>query len=406
MRGVTHQGRILLLEGIDPGAKTNLEAAGWRVDLYPQALGEADLVAEIGDVVALGLRSKTHVTPRVLEAAKELRTIGAFCIGTNQIALEAAHRHGVPVFNAPFSNTRSVAELVMAEIVFLARKLGDRSREMHQGIWKKTAQGCHEVRGKTLGIIGYGHIGRQVGVLAEAFGMNVQFHDIASQLPMGNNTPAAGGLDEVLGTSDFVTLHVPATPQTKNMIGAAEIAKMAPGSHLLNLSRGNVVIIEALADALRSGHLAGAAIDVYPHEPKTNDEPFESPLQNLPNVILSPHIGGSTLEAQVSIGSEVSAKLAQFLGRGTTATSVNFPEADLPVRAGAVRIQHLHRNVPGVLGDVHRIAAAHGRNVLGQVLVTDTEVGYLLMDIGGEGGEDVVHDIAKLDTTIRARLLY
>ncbi len=403
---MTSKGRILLLEGIDPGAKTDLEAFGWSVDLFDYALGESDLAARIGDYAAIGIRSKTHITPRVLEAASELRAIGAFCIGTNQIALSDAHRLGIPAFNAPFSNTRSVAELVMAEVVFLARKMGDRSREMHQGIWKKTAKGCHEVRGKVLGIIGYGHIGRQVGVLAEAFGMNVYFHDIASQLPMGNNTPAVGGLAELLEKSDFVTLHVPATPQTKNMIGAAELALMKKGSHLLNLSRGNVVVIEALAEAIRSGHLAGAAIDVYPKEPKTNDEPFESELQGLPNVILSPHIGGSTLEAQVSIGHEVSSKLHQFLDRGSTAGAVNFPEADLPVRPGAARIQHVHKNVPGVLGDVHRIAASHGANVLGQVLVTDTEMGYLLMDIAGGAPEAVVADVEKLATTLRTRRLY
>lgn len=397
------KGRILLLEGIHPGAKKNLEAAGWHVDLVGHALGEEDLVKEIADCTAVGVRSKTHVTPRVLEAATELRAVGAFCIGTNQIALDAAHERGIPAFNAPFSNTRSVAELVMAEIVFLARQLGDRNREMHEGVWKKTARGCHEVRGKTLGIVGYGHIGRQVGVLGEAFGLHVMFHDILSQLPMGNNHPAAG-LDEVLSQSDFVTLHVPATPQTKNMIGAAEIAKMKPGSYLMNLSRGNVVVIDALAEALQSGHIAGAAVDVYPLEPRTNDEPFASPLMGLPNVILSPHVGGSTVEAQVSIGHEVSTKLAKFLGEGTTVGAVNLPPADLAPSSEATRIQHIHRNVPGVLGDVHRICAAQGANVMGQVLVTDESLGYLLMDID-TAGDEVAAEIAALDTTIRARRL-
>ena len=397
-------GRILLLEGIDPLAKKNLEAAGWHVDLHGHSLREDELVKEIQNCAAIGIRSKTHITPRVLEAAEQLRVIGAFCIGTNQISLDEAHRHGVPVFNAPFSNTRSVAELVMAEIVFLARKLGDRSRWMHEGVWKKSSKGCHEVRGKTIGIIGYGHIGRQVGVLAEAFGMNVIFHDIVSQLPMGNNT-SAGGLDAVLAESDFVTLHVPATKQTKEMIGAAELAKMKPGSYLLNLSRGNVVVIEDLAEALESGHLAGAAIDVYPAEPKTNDEPFASALQNKPNVILSPHVGGSTEEAQVSIATEVSGKLVDYFGRGSTMGAVNFPEADLPRHEGTTRIQHLHSNVPGVLGGVHGIAAKHGANVVGQVLVTDEAIGYLLMDLD-RAGEAVMEDIARLDTTIRARVLY
>ncbi len=405
MTDADHKGRILLLEGIDPGAKANLEGAGWTVDLLGHTLREDELVSEIADCTAIGIRSKTQITPRVLEAAKELRAIGAFCIGTNQISLDGAHEAGVPVFNAPFSNTRSVAELVMAEVVFLARKFGDRSREMHAGIWKKSARGCHEVRGKTIGIVGYGHIGRQVGVLAEAFGMKVIFHDIVSQLPMGNNLPAKG-LDELLGMADFVTLHVPATPQTKEMIGAAQIARMRPGSHLMNLSRGNVVVIDALADALRSGHLAGAAIDVYPAEPKTNDEPFEIQLQGLPNVILSPHMGGSTMEAQISIGQEVSNALLRYLGRGISSSAVNFPHADLPMMEDTARIQHVHRNVPGVLGDVHRIAAARGANVLSQVLVTDETIGYLLMDVRRVSGADMVADIAALETTIRAQLLY
>lgn len=399
------KGRIVLFESIHPGARENLAAAGYDVELLSKALTEDELVKMIPDCVAIGIRSKTQVTPRVLEAAASLRAVGNFCIGTNQVALDVAHERGVPVFNAPFSNTRSVAELIMAEIVFLARKLGDRNREMHRGVWKKSATGCHEVRGKRLGIIGYGHIGRQVGVLAEAFGMSVRFHDILSQLPMGNNAPAAG-LDELLQQSDFVTLHVPATPQTANMIGAAEIAKMKPGSYLLNLSRGNVVVIEALAEALRSGHLAGAAADVYPKEPKTNDEPFESELMDLPNVILSPHIGGSTQEAQVAIGQEVSDKLIRYLDGGSTLGAVNFAQADLPRVEGVNRIQHLHRNVPGVLGDVHRVVASHGANVIGQVLVTDEALGYLLMDVAAGEGEAITADIAALETTLRTRLLY
>ena len=397
--------RILLLEGIDLGAKTNLEAKGYDVELLGHTLREDELVEAIADCTAIGIRSKTHITPRVLEAAKELRVIGAFCIGTNQISLEAAHEAGVPVFNAPFSNTRSVAELVMAETVFLARKFGDRNREMHAGVWKKSSNGCHEVRGKTIGIVGYGHIGRQVGVLAEAFGMRVIFYDIVSQLPMGNNQPS-DSLDELLGQADFVTLHVPATPQTKEMIGAREIALMKDDGYLLNLSRGNVVIIDALADALKSGHLAGAAIDVYPAEPKTNDEPFSISLQGVPNVILSPHMGGSTMEAQVSIAREVSTSVARYLSDGLTTGSVNFPHADLPVMPDTARIQHIHRNVPGVLGDVHQIVSARGANVLGQVLVTDESIGYLLMDVRRVSGADLVADINGLDTTIAARLLY
>ncbi|MFK7992169.1 MAG: phosphoglycerate dehydrogenase [Sandaracinaceae bacterium] len=396
-------GRILLLEGIHPGAKENLEAAGYDVELQSGALTEDELVQAISGVTAVGVRSKTHITARVLEAADALRAVGCFCIGTNQVALDEARRAGVPVFNAPFSNTRSVAELVIAEVVFLARRMGDRNREMHTGGWKKSASGCHEVRGKTLGIIGYGHIGRQVGVLAEAFGMHVIFHDIAAQLPMGNNQ-RTDGLSTLLTDSDFVTLHVPATAETKEMIGEAEIQQMKPGACLLNLSRGNVVVIEALRNALDSGHLAGAAVDVYPREPKTNDEPFESPLMGAPNVILSPHIGGSTVEAQVAIGPEVSNALIAFLDHGRTVGAVNFPQADLPIRDGAIRIQHIHRNVPGVLGDVNRIVAGSGANVVGQVLSTDDEVGYVLIDVDGDA-DSVVADIAALSTTVRARLL-
>jgi D-3-phosphoglycerate dehydrogenase / 2-oxoglutarate reductase len=399
------KGRILLLENIHPGAKDNLEAAGYDVDLLASAPNESDLAKLVRGVVGIGLRSKTQLTAKVLEAADALQVIGAFCIGTNQIATDDAHRRGVPVFNAPFSNTRSVAELVLAEIVMLARQLGDRSREVHEGRWSKSAAGCHEVRGKTIGIIGYGHIGRQVGVLAEAFGMNVVFYDVASRLPMGNNKPA-GGLEALLEASDFVTLHVPATPQTRNMMGKEQLARMKRGSHLLNLSRGNVVVIEDLAEALASGHVAGAAIDVFPYEPHSNDERFESPLQKLSNVILTPHIGGSTVEAQVAIGQEVSVSLAKYLSWGTTTNAVNFPQADLPVLTGAHRIRHVHRNVPGVLGDVNKIVASHGANVLSQVLVTDPAIGYLMMDVEQDLGAPIVRGIAGLETTVRVDLLY
>ena len=399
------EGRILLLENIHPGARENLTAAGFDVELLPGSLPEAELIEAVKDVVAIGLRSKTQITPKVLEAAENLIAIGAFCIGTNQIALDDAHRRGVPVFNAPFSNTRSVAEMVMAEIVFLARQLGDRNREVHQGLWKKSAVGCHEVRGKTLGIVGYGHIGRQVGVLGEAFGLNVVFYDIVSQLPMGNNKPAAS-LEELLEVSDFVTLHVPATAQTRDMIGKGELARMKEGAYLINLSRGNVVVIEDLVDALQRAHLAGAAIDVYPQEPRSNAERFTTPLQEVPNVILSPHIGGSTVEAQVSIGQEVSTALTKYLKWGTTVGSVNFPSADLAVRDNVHRIRHVHRNVPGVLGDVNRIVAGLGANVLGQVLVTDPQVGYLLMDVEQDAGEAICQGIRELETTLRVDLLY
>lgn len=399
------EGRILLLENIHPGARDALAAAGYEVELLAGSLGEEDLARSLRDVVAVGIRSKTQLTPKVLEAAEHLIAIGAFCIGTNQIALDEARRRGIPVFNAPFSNTRSVAELVIAEVVMLARQIGDRNREVHQGIWTKSASGCREVRGKTLGIVGYGHIGRQVGVLAEVFGLNVIFYDIVSRLPMGNNRPSSS-LEELLEASDFVTLHVPATSQTREMMGKEQIARMKPGAYLLNLSRGNVVVVDALADALREGHLAGAAIDVYPQEPKSNDERFESVLQELPNVVLTPHIGGSTVEAQVAIGQEVSTALLRYLSWGTTTSAVNFPQADLPVIERAHRIRHVHRNVPGVLGDVNHIVAAEGANVLGQVLVTDPQIGYLLMDVESGAGEAICDGIGQLDTTVRVDLLY
>lgn len=398
------RGSILLLENIHHNAMTVLEEAGFEVDLLSKSLAEDELIKALRDCVAVGVRSKTYITERVLRECPKLRAIGAFCIGTNQIDLHFANGIGVPAFNAPFSNTRSVAELIIAEIVFLARKMGDRNNKSHSGYWYKSSSGCHEVRGKHLGIIGYGHIGRQVGVLAEAFGMKVRFYDIASRLPMGNNV-AADGLDDVLENSDFVTLHVPATPETEWMIGAKEIAKMKRGSYLLNLSRGNVVVLEALRDALNDGHLAGAAVDVYPAEPKTNDEPFENPLMGCPNTLLSPHIGGSTEEAQVSIADEVSSALIRFFDHGITAGAVNFPQADLQPRSGADRIMHAHKNIPGVLGDVHHLAKAAGANVLAQMLVTDEQIGYLLMDVEAGKGGALVDGMRDLETTVRVELL-
>jgi D-3-phosphoglycerate dehydrogenase len=412
---MTQPGRILLLESIHPDAKANLESAGLEVELLKKALPEDELARAVRGCVGLGIRSKTQVTKKVLEAADDLRVIGAFCIGTNQIALREANLRGVPVFNAPFSNTRSVAEMMICEIVMLARRFGDRNSEMHRGVWTKSAEGSREIRGKTLGIVGYGHIGRQVGVLAESFGMNVLFHDVAARLPMGNNR-SAHSLDELLGQSDFVALHVPETPQTRDMIGVEQLARMKPGSYLINASRGTVVVIAALADAIRRGHLAGAAIDVFPIEPEGNDAKFVNELQGLPNVILTPHIGGSTAEAQVAIGHEVSHALIRFLQQGTTSAAVNFPHADLPRRevapgeGGVHRFTHVHRNVPGVLRDVNRIVSEASANVLGQVLATDADIGYLVMDVAEDQGRRVGYELCQrmqsLETTIHARLLY
>ena len=309
--------KVLLLENIHESAFDMFSSDGFHVERLTTALSEADLVKRIADVHVLGIRSKTQVSAAALAEARRLLALGCFCIGTNQVDLVTANARGVPVFNAPFSNTRSVAEMAIAEIIFLARQLGDRSREMHEGKWRKVATRSFEVRGKTVGIVGYGHIGRQVGVLAETLGMRVIFYDRATKLPMGNNRTCTS-LGELLREADFVTLHVPATRETHEMIGPAELAQMKPGAYLLNASRGTVVQIPALADALRSGHIGGAAIDVFPEEPESNGDGFVTPLQNLPNVILTPHIGGSTGEAQASIGREVATSLIKFVNTGTT----------------------------------------------------------------------------------------
>jgi len=353
----------------------------------------------------LGIRSKTHVTAEVLANAKRLLTLGCFCIGTNQVDLDAANRRGIPVFNAPFSNTRSVAELVISEVVALARQLGDRSREVHEGNWKKTADGSHEIRGKTLGIVGYGHIGSQVGVLAEAMGMRVVFFDVMTKLPMGNNK-SLPTLEELLKVSDFVTLHVPATPQTKMMISAPQLAVMKRGAHLINNSRGSVVDIDALAAAIKEGRVGGAAVDVFPEEPEGNGTGFQSALRGLPNVILTPHIGGSTEEAQESIGYEVATSLTKFTNTGTTTGTVNFPAVELPLLPGMHRILNVHKNVPGVLRDVNKIIADLNANIVGQVLATDSNIGYLVMDVAKDVSIEVRDGISKLDTNIKTRILF
>ena len=397
--------KVLLLENVHATATEAFRQEGFQVEALSSALKEDELKKKIQDVHILGIRSKTQVSDAALAEGKRLLTLGCFCIGTNQVDLASANRHGVPVFNAPFSNTRSVAELVIAEIVVLSRQLGDRSREVHEGKWRKVASGCNEVRGKTLGIVGYGHIGPQVGVLAEAMGMRVAFFDVATKMPMGNNT-ARRTLDAVLEESDFVTLHVPETPQTKNLIGKAELARMRAGSYLINLSRGTVVDIDALADALKSKHLAGAAVDVFPEEPEGNGDGFMSPLQGLANVILTPHIGGSTSEAQASIGREVATSLIKFINGGATTGAVNFPQLELSQDADAHRILNVHRNVPGVLRDINRIVGEAGANIRAQMLATDAAIGYLVMDLESDVSEIVRRDVAALSTNIRTRILY
>ncbi len=397
--------KVLLVENVHASAHEIFRAEGFQVEAISHALKEDELVAKVSrGVHMLGIRSKTRVTRRVLEAGKDLLSVGAFCIGTNQLDLGAANGLGIPVFNAPFSNTRSVAELVICEVVMLARHLGDRSREVHDGRWQKVATGSHEIRGKTLGIIGYGHIGSQVGVLAEAMGMTVISYDIRPTLPMGNNK-AVSSLVTLLQTSDFVTLHVPETPSTRNMIGRSELAQMKEGAFLLNLSRGTVVDVDALAEAIREKRLGGAAIDVYPEEPESNSDQFRSVLRGLPNVVLTPHIGGSTLEAQEAIGREVASVLTKFTSTGATTGAVNFPQVDLPPLASAHRVLNVHRNVPGVLRDITRIVSEKNGNVLAQVLATDPDIGYLVMDLDKDIANDVRLAIADLAVCIKTRIV-
>jgi len=397
--------KILLLENVHPVATEAFRSEGFQVETVKGALSEAELAQRVRDVHVLGIRSKTQVTPGVLDEGRRLLSVGAFCIGTNQISLGHASRGGVPVFNAPFSNTRSVAELILAEVVILSRQVGDRSREVHEGQWRKVAVGSHEVRGHTIGIVGYGHIGSQIGVLAEAFGMRVVFFDIAARLPMGNNR-AMARLEDVLEISDFVTLHVPETAQTKNMIGAEELARMKRGACLLNASRGSVVQLDALAEAIKRGHIGGAAVDVYPDEPEANGDGFASPLRGLPNVILTPHIGGSTEEAQEAIGREVSTALIKYINSGATTGAVNFPPIELPLAKGAHRILNVHKNVPGVLRDINRIVSDHNANIRAQVLSTDPDIGYLVMDLEQDVSQDVKRGIAALPTSIKTRILF
>ena len=398
--------KVLLLENVHQSAHEIFKVEGFQVEAVPRALKEDELAAKLAEGVhLLGIRSKTRVTKRALESGKRLLSVGAFCIGTNQIDLAAAKQLGVPVFNAPFSNTRSVAEMVISEVVMLARHLGDRSREVHEGKWRKIATSSYEIRGKTLGIIGYGPIGSQIGVLAEAMGMRVISFDIRPTLPMGNNK-AVDSLEALLRTSDFVTLHVPETPQTRNMIGPSEIAKMKEGSYLLNLSRGTVVDLEALAAGIKEGRIKGAALDVYPEEPESNSDDFVNVMRGLPNVVLTPHIGGSTLEAQESIGREVANVLTKFTNTGATTGAVNFPQIDLPPVAKSHRILNVHRNVPGVLRDVNKLVSDRNANVVAQVLATDPDIGYLVMDLDKEVAGDVKKAISELSTCIKTRILY
>ena len=397
--------KVLLLENIHPLAHEAFKNEGFQVETLSSALNTADLKEKIRDVHVLGIRSKTQVTEEVLQEAKRLLTLGCFCIGTNQVDLKAAKVRGVPVFNAPFGNTRSVAEMTIAEIITLARQLSQRSMEMHQKVWKKISTGCYEVRSKTLGIIGYGHIGSQVSTLAESLGMRVLYYDIISKLPLGN-AKGCHSLSTLLKESDFVTLHVPATAQTHKMIDAPELKLMKKGSYLINASRGTVVEISALADALKSGHLAGAAIDVFPEEPESNSTSFVTPLQGLSNVMLTPHIGGATEEAQANIGTEVPAALIRFVNSGSTHGAFQFPLVDLPLTAESHRILNIHKNVPGVLKEINRIVSDLGANIQAQTLATDEDIGYLVLDTDRALSLEVKTAIESLKASIKTRILY
>jgi D-3-phosphoglycerate dehydrogenase len=400
--------RFLLLEGISESATEVLHAADYdNVTRLPRALNEAALIEAIGGVQVLGIRSATKLTGRAIEAADRLIAVGCFSVGTNQVDLGAARRMGIPVFNAPFSNTRSVAELVIGEIVMLLRQILPRSNAAHAGGWQKSAAGSHEVRGKTLGIVGYGNIGTQLSTLAEAMGMRVIYYDLIDKLRHGNTEPVAT-LGQLLGQSDVVTLHVPQTPATHGMIGAKEIRAMKPGACLINNSRGTVVDLDALAAALREGHLRGAAVDVFPVEPGANGEPFKTPLQGLPNVILTPHIGGSTEEAQSRIGAEVARKLVEYSDTGSTVGAVNFPQVQLPPRPTGIRYMHIHHNVPGLMGRLNDVFSRRRVNIAAQYLQTDGELGYVVVDaeVPPDQSSALLGEIKGIEGTIRARLLY
>lgn len=394
----------LLLENIHPEAARRLEEAGLQVTAMRGALDEADLVAALPGVTVLGIRSKTQLTDAVLRAAPDLLAIGAFCIGTDQIDLAAASARGIAVFNAPYSNTRSVVELTLAEIIALTRRLTEKDRAMHAGIWDKSASGAHEIRGRTLGIVGYGNIGAQLSVVAEALGLRVVFYDTADKLPLGNARPCVS-LDELLEMSDIVSLHVDGRPSNSAFFGEKEFSQMRPGSLFLNLCRGFVIDHEALRTYLTSGHLAGAAVDVFLDEPRAAGEEFTSVLRDLPNVILTPHIGGSTEEAQADIGTFVGGKLTYFLAEGATSLSVNLPHVTLPPAPGSHRLAHLHRNVPGVMAEINSVLAQHKVNVEGQLLATRDEFGYALTDIGIDYPEAVVARLREMEQTLQLRVL-
>ncbi|WP_429057095.1 phosphoglycerate dehydrogenase [Aeromonas jandaei] len=398
--------KVLLLEGVHPNTVETFRAAGYTsVEYLKTSLSEEELIERVRDVHFIGLRSRTQITEKVLDAAPKLVAIGCFCIGTNQVELEAAQIRGIPVFNAPFSNTRSVAELVLGEILLLLRGIPEKNAKCHRGVWEKLANRSVEARGKKLGIIGYGHIGTQLGIIAESIGMKVYYYDIENKLSLGNAIQVPS-MVELLNMSDVISLHVPETASTKNMIGAEQLRMMKPGAIFINAARGTVVDIDALADVIKSGHIAGAAIDVFPVEPKSNDEEFQSPLRGLENVILTPHIGGTTHEAQENIGLEVANKLVKYSDNGSTLSAVNFPEVSLPGHKGSSRLLHIHRNQPGVMNQINQIFAEEGINIAGQYLQTSSHIGYVVIDVETEHSEKALAKLKEINGTIRARILH
>jgi D-3-phosphoglycerate dehydrogenase len=398
--------RFLLLEGVHQSAVKTLNDAGYtNIEYLKTSLSEDELVEKIKDVHFIGIRSRTQLTARVFDAATRLQAVGCFCIGTNQVDLSAALAKAVPVFNAPYSNTRSVAELVIGQTILLLRGIPEKNALTHRGIWQKVATGSFETRGKKLGLIGYGNIGSQLSVLAESMGMKVYLYDIVTKLPLGNAAQVSS-LKELMQICDVVSLHVPETSQTENMIGAEQISWMKKGSILINASRGTVVDIDALAAALESKHLSGAAVDVFPVEPHANDDEFVSPLRKFENCILTPHIGGSTMEAQENIGFEVAEKLIRYSDNGSTQTSVNFPEVALPSHPGMHRLLHVHKNVPGVMSQINQIFSASGINISSQYLQTNDKIGYVVMDIAEKDSDIALDKLYDVTGTIRCRVLW
>lgn len=398
--------KFLLLEGVHQSALDTLHAAGYtNIDYVKTALPTAELKERIKDAHFVGLRSRTQLTEEIFDAAEKLIAVGCFCIGTNQVDLKAATKRGIAVFNAPYSNTRSVAELAIAEIIMMMRGIPEKNASAHRGGWIKSANNSYEIRGKKLGIVGYGSIGTQLSVIAENLGMEVYFYDVIAKLPIGN-AKQVDTLNELLNISDVVSLHVPETPSTKMMMQAEQFAQMKEGSYFLNLARGTVVNIDDLADALRSKRILGAAVDVFPVEPRSNDDEFISPLREFDNVILTPHIGGSTLEAQENIGKEVGGKLVSYSDTGTTTSSVNFPEVALPTNHEVHRILHVHQNVPGVMNAINQVLADNNINISGQFLQTVEDVGYVVIDVAKGASDLALQKIKEVDGTIRARVLY